>query len=225
MVDKRTWTDEHEEVIDDFFINLPAGKALVINFKGDRYTFIGWRKKEFDQVNLMYAGPGREPEHWNGFCGFGFYCKVADIVWDDEEIFTRDWYPNNKNVSNEALGMWCHTDCMSHYPIEAVFLVDHDNVEYMDTLGRRLIEFWYPDCKEDIKPNQKFDDEIEILEEFFPDEWDFWSDKYCRKFCNVNTGCHSNLCKRSRVYFVANNLDSSRYNVFEEFVKSYGYEV
>ena len=85
MADLRTWTDQHEAIIDDFFNNLPAGKALVINFKGDRYTFIGWVKKEFDQENLMYAGPGKEPEHWNGFNGLG-WCIYA--VCDERHRIT-----------------------------------------------------------------------------------------------------------------------------------------
>lgn len=223
-----TWKPEHEEVFDDFFNNLPANKCLVVKFMGDRFSFITWHKTHFFQHNLAYQGPHMEfDQFWNGFKGLG-YTKMAEVIWDDEGIYTRSVF-YDKEAKNDT-GCFAHTDSMSHYEILDVFLVDFDNngEQYLDSFAEELMTKWYPDVKEDIEFDQEVEDDLEILKTFFKDTWEFWGPyKYCRKFCQVNSGCNSNMCKAERSSFVIAQMyhysENDEYKRFVEIKRSYGY--
>ena len=69
---------------------------------------------------------------------------------------------------------------------------------------------------------------LEILQTHFKDTWEFWGPyKYCRKFCQVNSGCGSNMCKAARSSFVIAQMyhysKDGEYKKFVEIKKTYGY--
>ena len=228
-----TLKQEFKDIIRSYIHDLPQGKCLVMTLEGGRgahrtyFLHFNTRWPRFDSRLYYFNGwdyTGSGPD-WE--FNVPIFSRTVDLEdrWEARYINGR-WIPGKHTClvgwqeypdePENKFGHWYIRDTLplnsedddgfyTFGDITDVKIVDMPDPDmYMDHFAEEYLKQMHPEMYEDLPDDPKIDEELKMCESYNPDAFDFWKDKFCRKYCFIDkgTGCGSNCCKVGIINFV-----------------------